>query len=150
MFLHTTRDIITPPGIGNAINEIFRALGRLFYIALRIVLIVLGISFVLMGALLILSLIMLLVFKYPVSISGSMIDMNLIYFSDFLKYIVNPVLVPWIIGLTLVIMIHPYDSPYILGCQDDLLVQGKGWDLQPCGIRCLDNAYCHPCGDSFQ
>ena len=93
--------------VGNAINEVFRALGRLFYIALRIVLIVLGISFVLMGSLVILSLIMLLVFKYPVSVSGSVIDMNLIYFSDFLKFIVNPVLVPWIIALGLIIIIIP-------------------------------------------
>jgi hypothetical protein len=33
--------------------------------------------------------------------------MNLIYISDFLKYIVNPVLVPWIIGLAMVILIIP-------------------------------------------
>jgi phage shock protein PspC (stress-responsive transcriptional regulator) len=93
--------------IGNAINEIFRALGRLFYIVLRIVLILIGISFIITGCLFILSLIMLLVFKYPASISGSGFDMNLIYLSDFLKYIVNPVLVPWIIGLTLAITILP-------------------------------------------
>jgi hypothetical protein len=60
-----------------------------------------------MGALFILSFIMLLVFKYPASISGSNFDMNLIYLSDFLKYIVNPVLVPWIIGLTVIILILP-------------------------------------------
>jgi phage shock protein PspC (stress-responsive transcriptional regulator) len=93
--------------IGNALNEIFRALGRVFYIALRIILIVLGVAFVLSGALLILSFVMLLVFKYPVSISHGDLDMNFIYLSDFLRYIVNPVLVPWIIGLGLVILIIP-------------------------------------------
>ncbi len=50
---------------------------------------------------------MLLVFKYPVSISNNSVDMNLIYLSDFLNYVVNPVLVPWVIGLTLAILIIP-------------------------------------------
>jgi phage shock protein PspC (stress-responsive transcriptional regulator) len=93
--------------IGSAINEVFRALGRLFYITLRIILIICGIVFVLAGALCILAFVMLLAFKYPVSIANGSVDMNLIYFSDFLKYIVNPVLVPWIIALTLIIIIIP-------------------------------------------
>ena len=93
--------------IGNALNEIFRAIGRVFYIAIRILLILFGVSFVLLGSLLSLSFIMLLVFKYPVSISNNSVDMNLIYLSDFLNYVVNPVLVPWVIGLTLAILIIP-------------------------------------------
>jgi phage shock protein PspC (stress-responsive transcriptional regulator) len=93
--------------IGSAINEIFRAVGRVFYIALRIILIIFGIMFVLAGALCILGFVMLLVFKYPVGISNGSVDMNLIYISDLLKYIVNPVLVPWIITLTLIILIIP-------------------------------------------
>ena len=93
--------------IGNAINEIFRAIGRVFYIALRIMLILIGISLVLMGALLILSVVMILVFKYPASISNGGVDMNLVYLSDFMKYVVNPVLVPWIIALILVIFVIP-------------------------------------------
>jgi hypothetical protein len=93
--------------IGNALNEIFRALGRVFYVVMRILLIILGVAFVLLGALFILSFIMLLVFKYPASISDSTFDMNLIYLSDFLKFVVNPVLVPWITGLALVILIIP-------------------------------------------
>jgi phage shock protein PspC (stress-responsive transcriptional regulator) len=93
--------------IGNAINEIFRALGRVFYIAMRIVLILFGVSFVLLGSLLSLSFVTLLVFKYPVSISNNSVDINLIYLSDFLNYVVNPALVPWVIGLTLAILIIP-------------------------------------------
>jgi hypothetical protein len=94
-------------GIGNAINEVFRAIGRVLYIALRIFLIILGIAFVLIGFLFILSFVMILVFKYPGSFSASGFDMNLIYFSDFLKYVVNPELVPWIIALTLVVLVLP-------------------------------------------
>jgi phage shock protein PspC (stress-responsive transcriptional regulator) len=93
--------------IGNAVNEIFRALGRVFYVAMRILLILFGVAFVLTGSLFILSFVMLLVFKYPASISSSSFDMNLIYLSDFLPYVVNPVLVPWIIALTLVILVIP-------------------------------------------
>ncbi len=93
--------------IGNAINEIFRALGRVLYITIRILLILIGVSLVLIGSLLSLSFVMLLVFKYPVNISNSSVDMNLIYLSDFLNYVVNPVLVPWVIALTLAILIIP-------------------------------------------
>jgi phage shock protein PspC (stress-responsive transcriptional regulator) len=93
--------------IGNAFNEIFRALGRVFYIAVRVVLIIFGVALVLIGSLFILSIVLLLVFKYPASISSSNFDMNLIYFSDFLKFVVNPALVPWIMALSLVILIIP-------------------------------------------
>jgi phage shock protein PspC (stress-responsive transcriptional regulator) len=111
--------------IGNAINEIFRALGRVFYIVLRIFMIFTGITFVLMGSLLILSFIMLLVFKYPASISSSNFDMNLIYLSDFLKYVVNPALVPWIIGLTLVILVIPLIALIYWGVKMIFLFRAK-------------------------
>ena len=88
---------------------------------------------------------MLLVFKYPASISGSSFDMNLIYFSDFLKFIVNPALVPWIIALALVILDPPYDRTYLLGRKNDFLVQGKRRNFQPGGFCSLDNADSDPC-----
>lgn len=93
--------------IGSALNEIFRAIGRVFFIVLRILLIILGVTLVITGALIILALVMLVIFKYPVSISNGSMDMTLINFSDFLKYIVNPALVPWIIALSLIIVIIP-------------------------------------------
>ena len=133
--------------IGNALNEIFRALGRLFYIAIRILLILFGVSFVLLGSLLSLSFVMLLVFKYPVSISNNSVDMNLIYLSDFLNYVVNPVLVPWVIGLTLAILIIPMLALDLLGGKDDFLVQGKRWSFQPCGSGVVGNAYSYSGGD---
>ena len=104
---HTIKGTIIPPGSEMPLMKSSGLLGRVFYIMLRIILIIFGILFVLAGALFILGFVMLLVFKYPVSISNGSVDMNLIYFSDFLKYIVNPVLVPWIIALTLIILIIP-------------------------------------------
>jgi phage shock protein PspC (stress-responsive transcriptional regulator) len=93
--------------IGNAVNEIFRAIGRILFIAARIVLIIIGVALVLTGTLMSMSLIMLLVFKFPASISTNSMDMALIHLSDFLRYVVNPALVPWMMALVLVVFIIP-------------------------------------------
>ena len=90
-----------------AINEVFRALGRVCYIVLRIFLIMTGVLFVLTGFLFILSFIMVFVFKYPGVVSIDSAGVNLFYFPDFLTYIVNPATVPWIIILTSVAFILP-------------------------------------------
>ncbi|HEX7493617.1 MAG TPA: hypothetical protein VF346_05310, partial [Bacteroidales bacterium] len=90
-----------------AINEVFRAIGRVCYIIARIFLITIGISFVLIGFLLILSFVMVFVFKYPGAFSIDSIGINLVYFPDFLNYIVNPAAVPWILILTSVAIILP-------------------------------------------
>jgi phage shock protein PspC (stress-responsive transcriptional regulator) len=92
---------------GNALNEIFRAFGRVFYIILRILLIIVGVIFVITGFLFIAGFAMILIFKYPASISEAGFSLNLAYLSDFLKYVINPVLVPWITGLTLAILVLP-------------------------------------------
>jgi hypothetical protein len=62
---------------------------------------------VLTGFLFILSFAMIFIFKYPGAVSTGPFDMNLIYFSDFLNYIVNPALTPWILALALVVFILP-------------------------------------------
>ena len=97
----------SPSRLGNAINEVFRALGRVCYIILRIFLIMTGILLVLTGFLFILSFVMVFVFKYPGAFSIDSEGVNLIYFPDFLNYIVNPATVPWIIILTSVAFILP-------------------------------------------
>jgi len=94
-------------GIGNALNEIFKAIGRVFYIALRVFLIIIGITLVLTGFLFILSFFMIFVFKFPGAFTAEGMNMNLTYFPDFLNYIVNPVLIPWILALTLIAFILP-------------------------------------------
>ena len=136
--------------IGNAFNEIFRALGRVFYIALRILLIIFGVAFVLMGSLFILSFVMLLVFKYPASISSSSFDMNLIYFSDFLKFVVNPVLVPWIIALSLIILVIPMIALIYWGVKMIFWFRAKDGDLQPCGSCIVGNAHSNSGSDPVQ
>ncbi|TAL69633.1 MAG: PspC domain-containing protein [Bacteroidetes bacterium] len=93
--------------IGNAFNEIFRALGRVCYIILRIFLIIIGVMLVLTGFLFILSFVMIFVFKYPWVFSADGFDMNFIYFPDFLNYIVSPASAPWIIALTSIAVVLP-------------------------------------------
>jgi phage shock protein PspC (stress-responsive transcriptional regulator) len=93
--------------LGNAINEVFRAIGRVCYIILRIFLIIIGVILVLTGFLFILSFVMIFVFKYPGAFSIDSSGMNLIYFPDFLNYIVNPSAVPWIIILASIALILP-------------------------------------------
>ncbi len=92
---------------GNAFNEVFRAISRACYIVLRIFLIIFGIVFVLTGTLAILSFVMIFIFKYPGSFSSEAFDMNLAYLPDFLNYIVNPSVKPWIIALASVSFILP-------------------------------------------
>jgi phage shock protein PspC (stress-responsive transcriptional regulator) len=94
-------------GLGSAIDEVFRALARVLFIFVRIFLIIIGVFLVITGALLIMSIVMLLVFKYPASISGSAFDMDLINLPAFLSYTINPAVVPWIMGLSVVIFIIP-------------------------------------------
>jgi phage shock protein PspC (stress-responsive transcriptional regulator) len=95
------------PGIGNAINEIFRAVGRVFYIALRIFLIIMGILLVITGFLAILSFLMIFVFKFPGALSAEGCNMNMNNLPDFLNYVVNPSFTPWILGLAFVVFILP-------------------------------------------
>ena len=93
--------------VGNAINEVFRALGKVCYIILRIFLIMIGVSFVLTGFLFILCYVMIFIFKFPGIFSMDSSGVNLVYVFDFLNYIVNPATVPWIIILSSIVFILP-------------------------------------------
>jgi len=93
--------------LGNAVNEVFRALGKVFYIILRIFLIIIGVSLVLTGFLFILCFVMIFIFKYPGIFSIDSAGVNLVYFTDFLKFIVNPAAVPWLMILTTVVVVLP-------------------------------------------
>jgi len=94
-------------GVSNAFNEIFGAVGRVCFIILRIFMIAIGIFFVLTGFLFILGFLMIFVFKYPGAFSTDAFDVNFVYFPDFLNYIVNPSVAPWIIALATIAFILP-------------------------------------------
>jgi phage shock protein PspC (stress-responsive transcriptional regulator) len=93
--------------LGNAFNEVFRALGKTIFIFVRIILIILGISFVLVGFISILSIIMIFFFKYPWIITSNGIGNEISYLPDFLNYVVHPTLTPWILILTSIVVVLP-------------------------------------------
>ncbi len=93
--------------VGSAINEIFRAIGSFFYIILRIILIIIGVVFVITGFVFLVSFAAVFIFKFPGLFSIDSSGINLINFSDFLYYIVNPSSVPWITVLASIAFILP-------------------------------------------
>jgi phage shock protein PspC (stress-responsive transcriptional regulator) len=94
-------------GVGNAFNEVFRAIGKVLFIILRIFLILTGITFVLCGFFALVSFVMVFFFHYPGYFSTHSFGINLFYLPDFLNYIVNPAIAPWILVLTFIVFLMP-------------------------------------------
>ncbi len=94
-------------GIGNALNEIFRAVGRVLFVILRIFLIIIGIALVITGFLFLVAIIMIFVFKFPGVFSHEGVNVHLAYYTDFLSYIVSPSSEPWIIALAVIAITLP-------------------------------------------
>jgi phage shock protein PspC (stress-responsive transcriptional regulator) len=97
----------TTSKVGNAFNEVFRALGKVMFIIVRIFLIVMGTTFVLTGFLALFSFIMVFIFKYPGSFSTDVVGFSIAYVPDFINYIVSPAAAPWIKGLIVVVVSLP-------------------------------------------
>ena len=94
-------------GVGNAFNEIFRALGKVCYILARVFLIIVGVTFVLVGFITLVSFVMVFFFRYPGYFSTQQFGVNLFYLPDFLNYVVNPAIAPWIIVFTFIVVLMP-------------------------------------------
>jgi phage shock protein PspC (stress-responsive transcriptional regulator) len=92
---------------GNAMNEIFRAIGKILWIIVRIFLILIGVSIVVAGFLAIISFIMVFIFRLPGAFSTDAAGMNISYMPDFLNYVVTPSLAPWIKVLVTISVILP-------------------------------------------
>ena len=93
--------------IGNAFNEVFRAIGKVCFIIVRIFLIATGVIFVLTGFFILVSFVMVFFFKYPDYFSTHSLGVNLFYLPDFLNYIVSPAIAPWILVLTFIVILLP-------------------------------------------
>jgi len=94
-------------GAGHAINELFRALGKVVFIFVRIFLIITGIAFVIGGFAALLSYIMIFFLKFPGYYASGTAGLKLAYLPDFLSYIVNPAVAPWLLVLLSLIIILP-------------------------------------------
>jgi phage shock protein PspC (stress-responsive transcriptional regulator) len=97
----------TMSNVGNAFNEVFRAIGKVLFVVVRVFLILMGIVFVLGGFFALVTVFMVFFFKYPDYFSTHSFGINLFYFPDFLNYIVNPAAAPWIIALSFIIITLP-------------------------------------------
>jgi len=93
--------------IGSAFNEVFRAMGRVLFIFVRVLLIVIGVCLVLTGFITLVVFVMIFFFKYPGYFSTTSFGVNLFYFPDFLNYVVNPAIAPWILALSFVVILLP-------------------------------------------
>jgi phage shock protein PspC (stress-responsive transcriptional regulator) len=92
--------------VGNAFNEVFRAIWRVIFIIIRVFAIIFGVLLVLSGFMAMLAFIMVLFFKNP-SFFSSTINGNLFYLPDFLNFVVNPALTPWICFLVFMAVVLP-------------------------------------------
>jgi phage shock protein PspC (stress-responsive transcriptional regulator) len=93
--------------VGGAFNEVFRALGKFFFIFFRIIMIIFGIFFVITGFSLMLVFIIGFFFRYPGVFHVGYLNGNLFYLPDLLNCVVNPALTPWIVVLTIIAVILP-------------------------------------------
>ncbi|HOW10431.1 MAG TPA: PspC domain-containing protein [Bacteroidales bacterium] len=93
--------------VGSALNEVFLSLGRVIFIFVRILLIVFGICLVLTGFIALIIFVMVFFFKYPGYFSTTPHGINLFYFPDFLNYVVNPAIAPWILALSFIVILLP-------------------------------------------
>jgi phage shock protein PspC (stress-responsive transcriptional regulator) len=119
---------------GNAVNEIFRAIGKVLYVILRIFLIIIGITFVLTAFITLVTFIMIFFFKYPGYFSTDSFGVNLFYFPDFLEYIVNPGVAPWILILTFIAVLMPLLAMIYWGVKMIFWFKAKDWVVSLIGL----------------
>ncbi|HBH85818.1 MAG: hypothetical protein A2X05_13025 [Bacteroidetes bacterium GWE2_41_25] len=93
--------------VGNALNESFRAAGRVLFIILRIFLVFVGAFLLLTGFIFLLTFVLIFVFKMPGAFSTNALDFNIVYLPEFINYLVSPAVFPWIIILGSLVLILP-------------------------------------------
>lgn len=93
--------------VGNAFNEIFRAVGRVCYIIVRIILAFFGVAIVLTGFLALLSFLAVFIFRFPGAFSTGALGLDITYMPDFLNYVVNQKSVIWILILSTITVALP-------------------------------------------
>ncbi len=92
--------------VGHAFNEIFRAFGKFFIILFRIIIAILGVSFIIGGFSLFFSFIVIAFFN-TTPIFGNIFDTNIFYLPDFLSFLVNPSVTPWLMLLSSLVILLP-------------------------------------------
>ncbi len=84
---------------GNAVNEVFGAMGKGIYIIARVFLIILGVLLLACAFLALFSFIMVFILKFPSAFATDITGFHLTWIPDFINYLVEPGLVPWVKAL---------------------------------------------------
>jgi len=109
------RDAGNASRVGNVLNESLKALGKTGFIIFRVIFIILGLCILLTGFLFLLTFVAIFVFGYPgINMPGTP-GFDLSVMPDFLNYIVNPAIVPWIKVLLSAVIIIPLLALIYLG-----------------------------------
>jgi len=85
--------------VGNAINEVFRAIGKFFVILFRVILAIIGIAFIIAGFSTLFSFLFLSVF-HTTFLVPSVFDESIFYIPEFLYFLADPSLSVWLAILT--------------------------------------------------
>lgn len=101
------RDSGSTNKVGNVLNESFKAIGKTGFIIFRIISVILGLGILLTGFLLLLTFVTVFIFGYPGIYLPETHGFDLSAMPDFLNYIVNPAMIPWIKILLSAVIIIP-------------------------------------------
>jgi phage shock protein PspC (stress-responsive transcriptional regulator) len=112
---------------GNALNEIFRAIGKFLYIVFRIILIAFGVTFVLAGFATMVTFIMTFFFNYPWFFYSESFHPELFRMSDMLDFLMRPELTPWVIALLSIVVILPLLALIYWGLKMIFWFRVKDW-----------------------
>jgi phage shock protein PspC (stress-responsive transcriptional regulator) len=114
---------------GNALNEIFRAVGTVFFVIFRIFAIAIGVTFVLAGFATLVTFIMTFFFRYPWFFFDKSLDPSSFYLPDFLNIFIRPEITPWIIVLISIVVILPLLAFIYWGIRMIFWLKVKDWLL---------------------
>ncbi len=112
---------------GSAINEIFRAIGKGFYILFRIIMVIIGISFIFSGIGLIVTFFMAFFFNIPWFFFDDSLDTGLFYAPDFLNFFLSPGLAPWVMVLATIAILLPLLALIYWGIRMIFWFRAKDW-----------------------
>jgi len=94
-------------GAGHAVNEVLRAIGKVFFVFFRIIFIATGIALIIAGFMTLVTFVMVFILGFPGAFSTEIDSANISYIPDFLNYVITPALVPWIKVLISLVVLLP-------------------------------------------
>lgn len=94
-------------GLGNAINEMFKAVKNVLYVMARVILVIIGIASLITGFAMLLSFLFVFLIKIPAASLPFSIEIPMATLSDLINAAVTPALYPWILILTSVVILLP-------------------------------------------